>query len=254
MDTKTLVKQISRFHENYEKEFLRERIRNKNTYLKNPKYALYFILSYSFYQGRRDEISAKFEKKAKDTLDLFLKNNNILSISTSRITRKDELKKEYLELYELLEKKGVNKEGDRLMVVSLVNFIQSNHEKNILKFLIEKIKSKKVEEAYKNLDNIWSIGPKIACLILRDIVYIYRLETHLDKKDYYFLQPIDTWVHKISKKIGLVNRDKIYKNEAEDITDRCFEVGVNPIHYNQGVWYIGANSLQIVLRNIERIK
>ena len=34
MDTRTLVKQISRFHENYEKEFLRERIRNKNTYLK----------------------------------------------------------------------------------------------------------------------------------------------------------------------------------------------------------------------------
>jgi hypothetical protein len=106
----------------------------------------------------------------------------------------------------LLEKKEVNKEGDRLMVISLVNFIQSNHEKNILKFLIGKIKSKKVDEAYKNLDGIWSIGPEIASLILRDIVYIYKLETHLDKNDYYFLQLIDTWVHKISRKVGLINK------------------------------------------------
>ena len=140
------------------------------------------------------------------------------------------------------------------MVISLVNLIQSSSQKNILKFLIGKIKSNAILDVYKELNRVWSIGPKIASLILRDIVYIYRLETHLDKKDYYFLQPIDTWVHKISKKIGLVNRDKIYKNEAEDITDKCFEVEVNPIHYNQGVWYIGANSLQIVLRNIEKIK
>lgn len=254
MDTKTLVKQISKFHKNYEDEFLIERIRNKNVYLKTPKYALFFILSYSFYQGRRDEISSKFEEKAKGTLDSFLKNNDILSVSISRITIKDELKKEYPKLYELLKNNGVNKEGDRLMVVSLVNFIQSNHKKNLLKFLIEKIKSKKVNEAYKSLDEIWSIGPKIASLILRDIVYIYKLENHLNNKDYYFLQPIDTWVNKISQKVGLINKDKIYKDEAKDITDKCFKYGANPIHYNQGVWYIGANSLQIVLRNLGRIK
>jgi hypothetical protein len=129
-----------------------------STYLKNPKDTLYFILSYSFYQGRRDEISSKFEKKARNALDSFLRNNDILFISISRITNKDKLKKEYSELHELLEKKEVNKEGDRLMVISLVNFIQSNHEKNIYKFLIGKIKSKKVDEAYKNLDGIWSIG------------------------------------------------------------------------------------------------
>lgn len=254
MDTKTLAKEISKYHKNYEYEFLKERITNKDAYLKTPKDALFFILSYSFYQGRRDEISSKFEEKAKNTLASFLKTNNTLSTSTSRIIHKNNLKKEYEELCSLLKKNGVNKEGDRLMVVSLVNFIQYNTEKNILKFIIEKIRAKKINEAYENLDGIWSIGPKIASLILRDIVYIYKLEKYLDKKDYYFLQPIDTWVHKISQKIGLVNKDKIYKNEAKDITNKCFEFGVNPIHYNQGAWHIGANSLQIVLRNIGRIK
>lgn len=140
------------------------------------------------------------------------------------------------------------------MVISLVNFIQFNNGKNILHSLIDQVKSKKVAEAYRNLDGIWSIGPKIASLILRDVVYIYELENYLNKEDYYFLQPIDTWVHNLSKSIGLVDRDKIYRGEAKDITDKCFELGVNPIHYNQGVWYIGSNSLQILLKNIDKIE
>lgn len=254
METKSLIKQIARFYKNYEGKFLKERIRNKNDYLEYPKSALFFILSYSFYQGRRDEISLRFEERAKTTLESFLGNNNVLPYSSPRITDKDNLRTKYKGLYDSLKQNKVNKEGDRLMVISLVNFIQFNNEKNILHFLIEQIKSKKVAEAYRNLDGIWSIGPKIASLILRDVVYIYELENYLDREDYYFLQPIDTWVHNLSKSIGLVDRDKIYRGEAKDITDKCFELEVNPIHYNQGAWYIGSNSLQILLKNIDKIE
>ena len=254
MNTKTLVKQIARFYKNYESELLKGRIKDKNDYLKSPKRALFFLLSYSFYQGRRDEISTMFEERAKTALESFLGNNNVLLCSSPRITGKENLRTKYKGLYDLLKQNKVNKEGDRLMVVSLVNFIQFNNEKNILHFLIEKIKSKKIAEAYQNLDGIWSIGPKIASLILRDVVYIYELEDYFSAKDYYFLQPIDTWVHNLSKRIELVNSDKIYRNEAKDITDKCFELGVNPIHYNQGAWYVGSNSLKILLQNIEKIE
>ena len=170
MSTKTLVTQIARFYKNYKEEFLKERIRNKNDYLESPKSALFFVLSYSFYQGRRDEISSMFEERAKTTPESFLRNNNVLLYSSPRITDKDILRTKYKRLYDLLKQNKVNKEGDRLMVISLVNFIQFNNEKNILHFLIEQIKSKKIAEAYQNLDGIWSIGPKIASLILRDVV------------------------------------------------------------------------------------
>ena len=256
MDTKELVKKIAEFHRNYELEFLQDRIKRKNVYLRNPQDALFFVLSYSFYQGRRDEISQRFEERAKNTLNQFFKESgDFLNQGNQRIGDKDKLKKEYNPFYKELEKNGVNKEGDRLMVISLINLIQSKREKNILKFLIKKIKSHAFSETYKILDSVWSIGPKIASLILRDIVYIYELENHLKKPDdYYFLQPIDTWVHKLSKEIKLIDKDKIYKNEAKNITNKCFEFEVNPIHYNQGAWYIGRNSLQILLRNIKVIK
>lgn len=254
MNTKTLVRQIARFYKNYEFEFLKERIKGKNSYLESPKSALFFILSYSFYQGRRDELSSIFEERARATVESLLGNNNVLLYSSPRITNKDNLRIKYKGLYDSLKQSKVNKEGDRLMVISLVNFIQFNDEKNILHFLIEQIKSKKIAEAYRSLDEIWSIGPKIASLILRDVVYIYKLKNYLSGEDYYFLQPIDTWVHNLSKKIELVDKSIIYKNEAKDITDKCFELGVNPIHYNQGAWYIGSNSLKILLQNIEKIE
>ena len=254
MNTKTLVRQIARFYKNYEEGFLKKRIKDKNDYLESPKSALFFVLSYSFYQGRRDEISSRFEERAKTTLESFLGNNNVLLYSSPRITDKNNLRIKYKGLYDSLKQSKVNKEGDRLMVISLVNFIQFNNKKNILYFLIEQIKSKKIAEAYRSLDGIWSIGPKIASLILRDVVYIYELENYLSDEEYYFLQPIDTWVHNLSKRIELVDRNKIYKVEAKDITDKCFKFGVNPIHYNQGAWYVGSNSLKILLQNIEKIE
>ena len=253
MSTKNLVKQIARFYKNYEFELLKERIRDKNDYLNSPKSALFFVLSYSFYQGRRDEISSMFEERTKKALESFLGNNNVLLYSSPRIADKENLRIKYKRLYDLLKQNKVNKEGDRLMVISLINFIQFNNEKNILHFLIEQIKSKRIAEAYQNLDGIWSIGPKIASLILRDVVYIYELENYLSAEDYYFLQPIDTWVHNLSRRIELVDNDKIYRDEAKDITDKCFEFGINPIHYNQGVWYVGSNSLKILLKNIDKI-
>lgn len=249
---KDLIKKIAEFHKDYESKDLTEseRIKNKKKYLKSPKEALFFVLSCSFYQGRRDELSKNFEEKAKKVLEEFYKNN-ITTKSPERITEKDKLQKRYKRLYKLLDDGGVSKEGDRLMVISLINLIQSNDEKNIVCFLIEKIKSGKVAEAYKNLDDVWSIGEKIASLILRDIVSNHKLEEYLKKKeDYYFLQPIDTWVHQVSKKLKLTNKnkDKIYKDEAKDLTNKCFKLGVNPIHYNQGAWYIGSNSLEILLK------
>ena len=274
MDTKTLVK-IAEFHKNYENENLVERIRSKNEYLKSPKNALFFILSLSFYQGRRDKISEGFEKNAKDALEKFFKEIDPFSSAFRRISIKEKKKKlkafeyekklkpRYSKLLEALEVNGVNKKGDRLMVGSLINFIESSEEKNLVKMIIQKIKSKKLEEVYNELDDIWSIGPKIASLILRDIVYIYKLESYLTKESYYYLQPVDTWVHQVSEKLELIDlekakdkndKSKIYGDESKDITDKCFEFGVNPIHYNQGAWYVGKNSLKVLLKNLEMIK
>lgn len=254
MDTKKLATNISSLHRFYDKEHLADRIKAKGSYLQSPEKAFEFILGFSFYQGRRDKISMDFEKKAKDIMLPLLKTSSILSTSSERITDKSSLEKSYVSIYQSLENGRINKKGDRLMVISIVNFIQYIEGDNILLHLIDLIKSHRLIDAYHQLDSIWSIGPKIASLILRDVVYIYDLSDYIkNKEDYYYLQPVDTWVHQISKEIGLIEEVKIYKNEARDIVDRCHDFEVNPIHYNQGAWYLGANSHKIVLRSIDSI-
>lgn len=80
MPPSELAHNISKFHKDYEKEYLSERISNRKTYLKKPKSAFDFILSYSFYQGRRDELSKKFEENAKRVISKVFAVNDLLSL------------------------------------------------------------------------------------------------------------------------------------------------------------------------------
>ena len=273
------IKKISEFHKGYEKDYLSYKIKNKDLYLRNPKGGLFFILSYSFYQGRRDEVSKIFEVRAEEALEEILGEHDFFSSNYEYIP-KEKIKGEeyerrlrksahYAIMLDILEEKGVNKRADRLMVVGLINLIESFEEKNLLKVIIEKIKSRNIERADRLLKDVWSIGPKIAALILRDTIYIYHLERYLDKKveNYYFVQPVDTWVHQISRSLGMINLEKcrninkktreeecnIYRDEPKDITDACWQLGVNPIYYNQGAWYLASNSLDILIANLDKL-
>ena len=247
------LSRIARFYEEYDRKILSSKKKAKASYLRSTKKALFFIFSFCFYQGRRDELSEKFEKLAKKAFDKFAKQKDVFSLSSARVYDKVNLQRRYDKLYQALKVEGVNKEGDRLMVISLLNFIQSIEEKNIVKYLINKIKQKKLPEIFKELDSVWSVGPKIASLVLRDIVYIYKLEDFVNGNDYDYLQPVDTWVHQIARRFKLTRFKKICFEEARDLARICLKVKVNPIHFNQGAWYIGANSTEILLENLEKI-
>ena len=192
MDTKKLALKISSFSRDYRHDNLTEKINARNIYLTSPEKAFEFITGLSFYQGRRDTVSKKFEDKAKAVILPLIRTEHIFSFSSNKVTDKIHLEHDYKPIYSLLENSGINKKNDRLMVISIINFIQSIEHHNILLYLVDLIKSHRIVEAYQQLDGIWSIGPKIASLILRDVVYIYELENILESKDYYYLQPVDT--------------------------------------------------------------
>ena len=59
------------------------------------------------------------------------------------------------------------------------------------------------------------------------------------KDVYYYSQPIDTWVRQVSEAIGLVGRGLNNDKIIEQIVEKCLELKISPIKYNQGAWYIG---------------
>lgn len=247
------IKKVADFQKRYVKEFLHEEMLQKEEYLKSEKSAIFFVLSYSFYQGRLNKVSEMFRDRAFEVIGKFLKSNNILANSDNFIKDKNELIKKYQGLYDLLKKGKVNKENDRLMVLSLINFVQSKKQKNILVHIIGQIKNGKIKGVYNELDSLRSFGQKVTSFVLRDIVVIYELRKHLKKNEFQFVQPIDTWVHRVSKSMEIVKRKNIYTREPIDIVNVCIKYGVDPINYNQGAWYIGANSFKVLMNNVNKL-
>jgi len=252
------IQMVAQLHKAYETYLLLERIQKREAYLCDTSEALFFIFSFSFYQGRRDKQSEIFQKIAEKTCrQYFADNQNFLDRDAHRVTTREGLLLEYGELESILHSSQLNKSGDRLMVISLINFIQSKNEKNIIVHILHAIESGNLAQLYKEIDGIWSVGPKITSLILRDIVCIYELEKYIKGSEAYsYLQPVDTWVHQVAQKLDIVSsaKTKPYSGEPFDITEACIQRGVNPIHFNQGAWLLGARSLNILLANLDKIE
>lgn len=233
---------------------------NKKAILKDSNEALLFMFKYIFYQGRPDSTSDVFRKRAETVLNNYnWKTTNIKKRIYSNSSKEKEhynlLEPHYRDLLNKLKIGEVNKTRDRYMVADLINFIQSNCEDyNILRYIIENIKSDEIKKVYEELDSIISIGHKISSFTLRDIVYIYNLEKEYIKSgEYGFVFPLDTWVVKVSNSIGILTEkekkktknlnglsDKTKLDISSSIAERLNEKKINPIHYNQGAWYFGS--------------
>ena len=151
-----------------------------------------------------------------------------------------------------LKKISTGKIRDREMTVDTLNFIYQKLEKykyNILKFTIDRIKNKELKELYNELKKIRQVGEKTASLFLRDVVAVYGLTDQLTNEDHIFLQPIDTWVRQVSTsdKLSLASKESSIEELRKNIVDVCFKTGVSPIKLNQGMWYLGTHSLELIL-------
>lgn len=237
--------------------------------------SLVFFFDRVFYQGRRDEVSHMFEQASIEALEellgasdgqklsklLKLKNSGYLQFSRYKNHPElDEgLKKAYVvELYDGRRKKSsTGKERDREMTVDTLSFIAENlkpYDYNILRWSIDKIGKGNLKNVYKEIRSIRQIGDKTASLFLRDVVTIFKLENKVHLDDYVLLQPVDTWVRKISKRLNLAPSDISDEKLKRNLVNICLKNGVSPIKLNQGIWYLGSFSLDILLRNLDNLQ
>lgn len=250
--SKTLALRVAALHCKYYDEFL---IADKRKKPKDFNSALNFIFGISFYQGRKDSLSDKFYGLAMD----FVYSKDIGNIKPVLNFRNSKDKKEKIEkhnntILKELKSLGINKEADRIMVLDIIgtaNFISERYGLNIVDYIVQEIQNENLLNISRFLEEIYSIGPKISGLILRDIVHIYDLTSCINGlEDYSLLQPIDTWVHQVSLRIDIIQNDKISKSEAKAITKYCLENEINPIHYNEGAWYLGSQAFKYMLNSL----
>lgn len=230
--------------------------------------SLIFFFDRVFYLGRRDDVSSMFERAAIKALEELLgatdeqKLDKLLSLRDLRCLEYTRYQK-CPDLYDQLKSKyhiqqpdgtikmsSTGKERDREMTVDTLRFVAENlekHDYNLVKYAISKINNHEIKKLYDDLVSIRQIGDKTATLFLRDTVAVYDLENQIADSDYILLQPIDTWVRKVSEKLKLAPRKTPDKQLKNVIIRACINEGFSPIKFNQGIWYLGFHSLELIL-------
>lgn len=215
-----------------------------------------FFFGHSFYQGRSDDISWKVDCAARKTIKKFMDDTG----EDYEAILKEENHKEISSRLEGVIGAGkVGKCRDIDMVISTLKFISTRDNQNIVSYSIDKIKDGKLEELYEEIDSITQIAQKCDAFFLRDVVSFYNLQDSVSKDDFIYLQPIDTWVTKVSHKLGIIELAPKYKNNLhaaidndydvfrDNIVNACRNLGVSSISYNQGAWYVGAKSYDVIM-------
>jgi len=138
---------------------------------------------------------------------------------------------------------------DIMMLMDALSFISSDaRQKNIYKYIKDSIINRGVSISYERLKSadFRGIADKIATFIIRDILML-NPHINIGENDYSMAFPIDTWVIKISGKLGFESGNI---GEIKDyFIRRCRESGISPLKFAAGIWFLGFHSLDILIED-----
>ncbi|HET9236142.1 MAG TPA: hypothetical protein VFO10_02755 [Oligoflexus sp.] len=131
--------------------------------------------------------------------------------------------------------------------VNLITFIWNLKEDNtVASWAFSLISAGKAREAYRKLKTIYGIRHKIAAFYLRDIFWLgHSLNPPLKMKnpvDAKYLQPIDVWILRATKALGVKNPSRQDCIEAMLAIEKEYNLpfgGANIAFWNLGATYIG---------------
>ncbi|MHB8539594.1 MAG: HhH-GDP family DNA glycosylase [Candidatus Acidiferrales bacterium] len=114
--------------------------------------------------------------------------------------------------------------------------------------LVARLLNLGMPDARKWLLPLKGVGPKIASFFLRDC-FSFSHEP-IPSEQQWLAQPVDRWVLFWADKAWPTEKlpeIRKHDDQAKRITESCQEMGVNPIAFNKGAWFLGAHYSDIRL-------
>lgn len=194
--------------------------------------------------GNKNSIKTNwFEKEVRE-------NNAIVKLLTTKRTVNIEWEED--PPYDKTLSLGNDK--DIMMVLDTLGFIAKDGKKNIYTYLKGQIANSTLSKAYEELTEISNIGDKIATFTLRDIGLMNpALVKNLKPADIKYVFPVDTWVVTIARKIGY-SGDEDESQIKQYFVEQCLKYKLNPLKVASGTWYLGFNSLDLLLEAFGKIR
>jgi len=156
-------------------------------------------------------------------------------------------------LWAELQEAKAGKRRDIEMVLDALRFVRSRPQHNIVAYSLNRIRQGHIRNLYSELQTIRQVGPKVGALFLRDLVLCFELrlsELPLSEDDYVAVQPVDTWVRQVVHRLEICTEHESDELIVSRLIEISHETSVNPCKLNAGVWYLGANSLVLLLDHI----
>jgi len=262
----SIEKKLIIYGNEYKKNYLEKWEINKMR--DNSFEAFKFFIHHSFMRGRKDELSNKYSTFAIEELKPYFNNSKKLGklveicIKLKRIKKnsgrkniinQDGFKKlNYDIINNLTKKEGLRNGNDLILLMDILMWVQKNENKNIFVYFENKVKSNKLKEANLELQNIYGIGDKIASFILRDIILLSNINLK-DINDLKYAFPVDTWIAQVATKLLNKSFDVKKPNKLKNYVLKNFSKKNLP-YMAAGLWYLGANSLEILVDLIKNNK
>ena len=184
--TKTFLGQIAALAQRYKKEVLKTWERQRGRYRERWFTALDFFLQHVFYQGRRDELSEEYYRRAMVALTSYFGEGD--DTQTSRLqdawnakwiphapAQTSRRRAEKPDLKRVGCGKG-GKRRDQKMVLDTLRYVYHLPNHNIVAESLRRIKAGEILAHQDDLQSICQIGPKTSAFYLRDLCSLYDVE------------------------------------------------------------------------------
>jgi hypothetical protein len=132
---------------------------------------------------------------------------------------------------------------DVLMVLDTLKFICTEPRRNIYTYLRGVIRTQSVRAAQDELTSIRAVGDKISSLVMRDIGL---MNAGLIREGFDAAFPVDTWVKQLAGKLGCTATTEV--GIKKYFIEQCEQASVTPTLFAAGLWYLGYNTLDILLK------
>jgi hypothetical protein len=262
-----LISKIAKYGDVYVEKNLSEYLSedSKNLLVNDSFKALTFLFGRIYYQGRKDSLSKDVSIAATNVLLRFTEQNNGDKESIFDKYNLSEIENELNKDIGSKEGEGnhhrVGRSRDVKMTKKVLEMISDIENHNIVKYSLARINSGHLIDHYNELQKIHSIGPKISSFYLRDLICLYDLDSKIPLEQIKVIQPIDTWVKQVAQAVAIIpitDKESIDKVSTDTyktkIFDACQEANVSVIKFNQGAWYLGANSFKVLISNLNNLQ
>jgi endonuclease III len=234
---------VAEFDERYRDEYLDEKI----TGTEPDPFNIRLLFESVFASARSQSVSRAYRQASEQVL-----RAHEAKIRARWHDEKDGITDEQLQ--EALEAEGVTNQYDREMVVDLIDLLEEIGDQSVNEYAEQRIEDGALDELFDRLTAVQNIGPKKATLYLRDVVVLRELESYVTADQYRYCFPVDTWVHRVGQCLSVVETKELdWQQDSETIVATCLKNGISPLSFNQGAWYLGSNSFEIVMEHVESV-